>query len=79
VEIEDDGLVAARRHMPGDHALAVRRLQLDFLRLRQAGFGRCRPKPLGEVLHRALGEIEQRQQPAVADESDDQDRFQHDT
>src|SRR5262249_55030764 len=71
VEIEHHWLVYARRHVPDDHALAVGGVEHHLLRLRQAGHGGRGAKALGEILHRALPEIEQRDDGAVAEERED--------
>src|SRR5262245_52267591 len=57
--------------MPGDHALAVGGVKHHLLRLRQARRGGRRAKALGKILHRALPEIEQRDDGAVAEEHED--------
>ena len=54
--------------MPDDHALPVSGVEHDLLRLRQAGGGGRRAKALGKILNRALRDVEQRDEGAVAKE-----------
>src|SRR6266446_5695440 len=76
VEIEHHRLVCARRHVPDDHALAVGGVEHDLLRLRQAGHGGRRAKALGKILHRALRDIEQRDDADIAEEREDHEPLQ---
>src|SRR5215471_12830075 len=52
--------------MPDDHALPVSGVEHDLLRLRQAGGGGRRAKALGKILNRALRDVEQRHERAIA-------------
>jgi hypothetical protein len=76
VEIKHDRRLRSWRHVPGDHALPIVGIEHDLFRLRQARRGRRRAKALGKILQRALRDIEQRHQPAIEGERQDQERFQ---
>src|SRR5262249_47146840 len=76
VEIEHHRLVPARRHMPDDHALAVGGVEDDLFRLRQARRGGRRGEGPGEILPRALADIEQRAEGAIPQARGDHETLQ---
>ena len=77
VQIKNDRLAVARRHVPGDDVLAVGRGQRDFFGLRQAGRGRRGVDGFGKIHQRALREIKHRQHAGIDAQHADDDPHQH--
>jgi hypothetical protein len=62
--------------MPGDHALAIGGIEHDLFRLRQARRGGRGAKALGKILQRALRDIEQHDEGAIAEQRKDHEPLQ---